>query len=215
MPEMRIDLHVHTTPRSRCSALEPAEAIRAARARGLDGICFTEHNCLWEANALRDLADRHGFLLLRGMEVDTPLGHILVYGLEELPAGRLEICRLRRQVEEAGGIMVAAHPFRNPLYTTGGYGIWSPASIPVEVAARREIFRWVDGIEISNGRGREAERRLALAVGHRLELKTLGGSDAHRPEDVGARVTLFEGLIATEADLVRALREGNVRDAGS
>ena len=80
---MRIDLHVHTAPRSRCSLLDPEEAIRAARARGLDGICFTEHNCLWESRAIKELADRHGFPVLQGVEVDTPCGHLLVYGLEE------------------------------------------------------------------------------------------------------------------------------------
>ncbi|MBI2876312.1 MAG: PHP domain-containing protein [Candidatus Tectomicrobia bacterium] len=71
---MRIDLHVHTSPRSRGSVLDPEEAIRVARARGLDGICFTKHNCLWEAQALKELADRHGFLVLQGVEVDTPGG---------------------------------------------------------------------------------------------------------------------------------------------
>lgn len=206
---MRIDLHVHTAPRSRCSVLDPEEAIRVARARGLDGICFTEHNRLWEARALKELADRHGFPVLQGVEVDTPGGHVLVYGLEELPTGGLDLRQLRRQVEEAGGVMVAAHPFRRPMYATGGYGLWSLAAIPVEVAARREVFRWVDAIEVSNGR--EEETQLALAVSQRLALPALGGSDAHRPKEVGASVTLFEGTLTTGADLVRALKEGRYR----
>lgn len=97
------------------------------------------------------------------------------------------------------------------MYATGGYGLWSLAAIPVEVAARREVFRWVDAIEVSNGRGREEEGRLALAVSRWLDLLAFGGSDAHRPEEVSAGVTLFEGTITTEADMVQALKEGCYR----
>jgi predicted metal-dependent phosphoesterase TrpH len=213
MAELRIDLHVHTDPLSRCSALEPEEAIRAARTRGLDGICFTEHNRLWEAQALKDLADRNGFLVLQGIEVDTSLGHILVYGLEKLPPKGLDLCRLRKLVEESAGIMVAAHPFRKPIYTTGGYGLWSPATIPIELAARREIFRWVDAIEVSGGQTEHEEVQLTLAVGHQLGLRILCGSDAHQAEEVGGGVTVFHEAIETEADLIQAVKEGNVRYA--
>ena len=210
MPESRIDLHVHTAPLSRCSTLDPEEAIRAARTRGLDGICFTEHNRLWEAQALKALADRYGFLVLRGIEVDTSLGHILVYGLEESPPKGLDPCRLRKLVEESGGVMVAAHPFRTPIYATGGYGLWSPATIPAELAARREIFRWVDAIDVSDGHSQQDEAQLTLAVGRQLGLEIICGSDAHRAEEVGGGVTVFQGTIGTETDLIRALKEGNV-----
>ena len=213
MTEMRIDLHVHTTPRSRCSVLDPEEAIRTARDRGLDGICFTEHNSLWEARALKELADRHSFPVFQGVEVDTPLGHVLVYGMEKLPARDLDIRRFRQEVEEAGGIMVSAHPFRRPIYATGGYGVWSSSTIPVEVAARREVFRWVDAIEISTGCGREEEADLVLRVSRLLGLPILGGSDAHRPEEVGRSITLFEEALPSEVDLVQALKDGRMHYA--
>ena len=44
---MRIDLHIHTFPRSACSHLGLSELTEAANHRKLDGICLTEHQVVW------------------------------------------------------------------------------------------------------------------------------------------------------------------------
>ena len=38
---MRVDLHVHTSPKSSCSVLQPEEAVREAARLGLDAVCLT------------------------------------------------------------------------------------------------------------------------------------------------------------------------------
>ena len=40
---MRIDLHIHTSPLSTCSYIDPQELMQEARRLKLDGICLTEH----------------------------------------------------------------------------------------------------------------------------------------------------------------------------
>jgi predicted metal-dependent phosphoesterase TrpH len=78
---MIIDMHVHTNPLSPCSNLSPEEAILEAKLKGLDGICFTEHDVMWDNKRIAYLREKHDFLVFKGIEITTNYGHILVYGL--------------------------------------------------------------------------------------------------------------------------------------
>ena len=78
---MILDLHIHTSWHSADSNLSPIELIREAKRLGLDGVVVTEHDHGWDRFRARELAAEHDFLFLRGMEVSTDLGHILVCGL--------------------------------------------------------------------------------------------------------------------------------------
>jgi predicted metal-dependent phosphoesterase TrpH len=77
---MRIDLHIHTAPRSACSYLDPLELIHEARRLKLDGICLTEHQVLWDIGDVEKLAEDGGIKIFRGNEFTTNQGDILVFG---------------------------------------------------------------------------------------------------------------------------------------
>ena len=109
---MIIDLHVHTNRLSVDSVLDPEEAIQQAKQRGLDGFCITEHNKLWQPEEIKRLRDKWNFLVLSGVEMDTVEGHILVFGLHEEIETFLRASELRQQVDEVGGVMIVAHPFK-------------------------------------------------------------------------------------------------------
>jgi len=79
---MLIDLHTHTAPKSDDSYLKPEELITYAKRAGLDAICLTEHDWFWDEEAIRELCQRHDFLLLPGVEITTEEAHLLVFGLE-------------------------------------------------------------------------------------------------------------------------------------
>ena len=205
---MIIDLHVHTNKYSKCSSLAPDEAILRAKERGLDGICLVEHNAIWSKEELEQLSARHKYLVLRGMEVDTGYGHILVFGLDSYSKEMRDIERLRTIVEKKGGLMIAAHPFRTPIYPQGGYGDWQ-LSLPVEQGVRRRVFSLVDGIEVFNSRSKPNEGLLALKISQFLQLKTVAGSDAHKVPEVGASATVFTDTIKDEEEFVMALNNDN------
>ncbi len=80
---MVIDLHVHSAPASPCSSVTIEQLIEEARSIGLDGICLTDHNHRWDPSEVEALRQKHGFLILRGNEITTDQGDILVLGLEE------------------------------------------------------------------------------------------------------------------------------------
>ncbi len=53
---MRIDLHIHTSPRSACSYMDPNELVQEAQRLNLDGICLTEHQVVWDIAEVEKLA---------------------------------------------------------------------------------------------------------------------------------------------------------------
>ncbi len=89
---MRIDLHIHTSPRSACSYLDPQELIKEARRLKLDGICLTEHQVLWDPDDVDRLAREGGVKIFRGNEFTTNQGDILVFGFYK---DLKELCRSR------------------------------------------------------------------------------------------------------------------------
>ena len=200
---MRIDLHTHTSPRSPCSSIDPLELLREADRLGLDGICLTEHQVLWQPEELVVLAEQAQVAIFRGNEFTTNQGDILVFGYDEDIKELLTIEELHAAVREAGGFMIAAHPFRG--FKTFGIG---QLQMTVEQACTRKVFDFVDAIEVKNGKVSEEENDMAAKVATRLGLPGTAGSDAHRVDEVGKWTTDFEREIENEQELIEELRAG-------
>lgn len=203
---MRIDLHIHTTPRSSCSHISPAALIKEAKRQGLDGVCLTEHQNIWPREEVDRLADEGGIRIFRGNEFTTNQGDILVFGYYEDMKNLLMIEDLRKAVQESGGIMIAAHPFRG--FKTVGI---SKLHMTVEQACKRKVFAFVDAIEVGNGKLSQEENEMAAKVAQHLSLLGTVGSDAHQTDEIGRWVMDFELDIADERELVTELRAGRYR----
>ncbi len=197
---MQIDIHTHTRFGSNCSYMDPAELAKQAKVVGLNAVCITEHNMFWEKVDLSRLSREHHMLVLGGVEVSTEYGDILVYGLRESVVGIGSVDELRRLVDDAGGVMIAAHPFRGDMLRNG--------RIDVDEMAARPIFELVDAVEIFNGMSSRKEIEFGCEVARRLGLKGTGGSDAHAVHTVGQCVTVFGKDIRDEEELVAELRAG-------
>lgn len=198
-----IDLHVHTSPASPCSSAPVEDLIVEAKRIGLDGICLTDHNHVWRPEHVEDLRQRHGFLVLRGNEITTDQGDVLVFGLDRDIQGIIRLEDLRVEVVRTGGFMIAAHPFRGFLT----FGVDKLGLTP-EKAMTRKLFQFVDAVEILNGKVNEEENRFAAEVARRLDLVLTGGSDAHEVEEVGQYATRLSSPVRDEQDLIEALRTG-------
>ena len=207
---MIIDLHNHTTPGSPDSLIRPRELVTIAKRVGLDGVCITEHGNR-KAEGIEELSREYNFLVLGGFEATTELGDILVFGVDSCPSNILRAAELRRFVVEAGGVMIAAHPFRNYI-SRRAYRL-SRDSLSIEQACSLEIFRLVDAIEVVNGWSTEDDVIFTQEVCNRLALKGTGGSDAHLTTQIGSCVTIFENTIRTEQDLVAELKGGRFQAA--
>jgi len=204
-----IDLHTHTRWGSACGYMDPSELVQRAKEVGLDGVCITEHNQLWNEEAIGRLSRKHDFLVIGGVEVSTDCGEVLVFGLHEPVLHVYRAEELRTMAERADGVMIAAHPFRGDrLCADARQGETEEA---VAQACARPLFGLVEGVEVCNGRSGVWEQTFTRLVAERLGLVATGGSDAHSVLGVGTCVTAIEGTVRTERDLVRAIRERRVR----
>ena len=217
MPSI-IDLHVHTRQGSLDSALTPEELVAELWRLGLTGAMVTEHNG-WSRHHFDEFMRNQEVLVVRALEVYTPLGHILTLGLESHvtgPAGDINTVRqLRQEVLRVGGYMILAPPFRflfdPPGIYTQNYLFPDPATLPQtpEGAANHPIWELVDELEVVNGGNIEVENRFAQGVAKALGWWGTGGSDAHSVQGLGKGATSFKGDIRNEKDLLEALRAGD------
>ena len=190
-----LDLHVHSHL-SGDNAADPEECIARAVERGLQGIAFTEHYSYGISEPIEELRLRYraSLLVVRGVEYSAAEGHCLVFGVDtdRLCAPYAPVAELVRLVAERGGAVVPSHPYR------GGSGLGDRVlTLPGIVA-----------LEGHNGCNAGALNRRALEAARRLGLPVTGGSDAHRPEDVGDCFTRFRRRV-TEDNLVALLRAGD------
>lgn len=202
---MVIDLHVHTSHGSGDSVLDPVDMVESGEQIGLDGVCITEHGMVWYKHDFESFRRQHNpaLTIIKGMEVGTDLGHILVFGLDAYVSGIHWVEKLRRVVDEVGGFMIFAHPFR--LFDDLGLRVSKPSFEDVMNDSR---LRFVDEIEVANGENSEHENFLALQMTKKLGFKGTAGSDAHSTHGLGCFTTVFEREIETEADLIRELKAG-------
>jgi predicted metal-dependent phosphoesterase TrpH len=203
---MKIDLHIHTSPLSACSYIDPQELIQEARRLQLDGICLTEHQVVWDPDEVDKLAGEAGIRIFRGNEFTTNQGDILVFGFYEDIKELLIIQELREKVTAAGGYMIVAHPFRG--FKTFGIG---QLQLTVEQACKRKVLEFVDAVEVGNGKLSPEENNMARKVAEKLGLPGTGGSDAHRVDEIGTWVTVFEKEIESEIELVQELHAGRFK----
>ena len=202
---MIIDLHVHTRPRSEDSDLEPDELIRHAKRSGLDGVCLTEHDWHWTDEQIARLSRAHDLPVFRGIEISSDEGHLLVFGLEEYRFGMHHADFVRRLVDEVGGVVILAHPFRRQVKYNS-----NPGQL-LDAVCKNPVLDLVDAVETLNGGSNDKENGFARELCGRLSLKAVGGSDAHCLSDVPSFATEFERRINSLEELIVELRAGRFK----
>ena len=202
-----IDIHTHTYPTSDDSTLVPERLIEEAMRIGLDGICITDHDGFWEPGDIDELSRRYGYLVLPGCEVTTEEGHLLVYGLDRYIFGMHRAAFVRKLVDDAGGVIVVAHPYRRNYSEQAANG-GATYDEMLDRACSNTVFDIADAVEVLNGRGTAQENAFSQDIAARFEMNGTGASDAHRLEDLGTFATEFQRPVHTLEDLVRELAAG-------
>lgn len=192
---MLFELHAHTTKYSSCSHMDPEEYIEAARGKGLAGVCLTEHNTFWPEDEYREFCrEAEGLIVINGNEQrcwdgDVIQGDFLVFGCR-FNLERPTASQLIELVHSAGGIVIAAHPFREMLGVS--------EDLIYQLA--------LDAVEVYSSNQELWQTRLACSVAKKMDIPIISGSDAHVPELVGYSVTRFTIPIRDERDFVNAIK---------
>jgi hypothetical protein len=203
-----VDMHVHTVRGAADSSLTPDQLIEEATRIGLTGVNISEHDRVWEPHLLEEFRERSGLFVSRGMEVSTDMGHMIVIGLDRYVPGIRRAAELRKVLDEVGGFMTVAHPFRHffdPIHFRRD-GRPPFEMTPEEAAERMPVFKLVDEIEIANGGSTPRENQFALKVAKVLGKRGIGASDCHSTNGVGYFVTVFEEELRDQEHMLELLR---------
>jgi predicted metal-dependent phosphoesterase TrpH len=196
---IRIDLHVHSV-RSPDSRLSLEQIVSRLPHTELRGFALTDHNTIDGHAALTELRSRFPtYLFLPGAEISTREGHLLAYGIRELPPAHRSVADTVDWVRAHGGEPVLAHPFRR------AHGVGRRVAEAANVPA----------LESRNGHNSEMTNLRAEHVAAKRSIGMTGGSDAHAPEEVGRAYTEFDPSIASVDDLLEAIRRGRTVAAGA
>jgi acyl dehydratase/predicted metal-dependent phosphoesterase TrpH len=205
------DLHVHSTDGSD-DAGGTVEGyckwVEARRNNGyhIDGFVLTEHRRYLAEADYAGLAEQYNIRILRGIEVETDVGHVLVYGVNDDFLGRFDLSDIAlpyadvfSAADEAGGIAVGAHAGRPRI------------GLVEHVGERGVSLETVGAIEALNGGSSDFENGRALDLAHEHGLGAVGGSDAHFVSALGRCLTEFDVEVTNNDELVAALRSGAFR----
>jgi predicted metal-dependent phosphoesterase TrpH len=198
---MILDLHAHSikSDDGRAKVQNYCQWIKT-RNIPIDGFVLTEHRQFDNESDYSGLAEQHGITILKGSEVETEYGHVLVFGVTpELQAAfdfsniHLPLAEVLAACEAHGAVAAPCHPGRKR----------------VGMAAHLEEFGVPAGVrivEIYNGGSRGDEDNIAMQLAQEQHYLGIGGSDAHIVSHIGRCATEFPVDIHTEADLVNALK---------
>ena len=205
-----VDMHVHTSPTSSDSMLNPHDLVRVAGENGLTGVNISDHDHVIERHAREAFREQYADTFINfGMEVSTDLGHMIAVGLHTYLPGIRRAAQLRLELERVGGFLIIAHPFRRLFDDVTAMRTGKTFDLTPERAAETmHVFKVVHAIEIANGANTPRENEFAEEVARLLGITTTGGSDAHSTSGIGVFSTGFERAIASEADLLEELHAG-------
>ena len=182
----------------------------AAKKRGIDGVCITDHERYEGFRVAKRMGQEMGIPVFMGIEIRTIEGDILVYSVDALDFSVLSSglegnIRPRAQslldfVNEKDGLCVAAHPYRS---TAPGLG------------EHMELVEGLWGVEVRNGNCPKHVNGQAEETAQKLGLRAIGGSDAHWAGAVGAYYTDFENAVSNQEEFISALKEGKLTPAGT
>lgn len=191
---MNADLHVHSV-HSNDGKQTVAEILNECRTKNIGAVALTDHN---EIGAWDDIGDVSDIIVIKGIEVTTSEGHILAYGVDRAIPRNLPIKDTVDLIHEAGGIAVAAHPYR----------WWSG------IGGKNVPNMGFDAVESINGRSLKSSNNRALKLAEKLNLPIVGGSDAHTSPSVGRTYTVFPDSCKNEKDVLTAILNKQTQTGG-
>lgn len=196
-----VDLHTHSikSDDGRAKVENYCQWIRS-KALPIDGFVLTEHRQFDQESDYSALAKKFDLRILKGSEVETEYGHVLVFGVTDKLLGsfdfsstRLSLATVLAACEEHGAVAVPCHPGRRRV---GMFSHTDELGVPEGVRI----------VEIYNGGSRDNEDRVARDMAAKLGYVGTGGSDSHIVSHIGRCATRFPAEIRNEKELVEALK---------
>ena len=198
---MILDLHAHSikSDDGRAKVRNYCQWIRS-RDIGIDGFVLTEHRQFDFESDYSGLARDFDQVILKGSEVETEYGHVLVFGVTpalteafDFTAIGLSLADVIAACDAHDAVAVPCHPGRRRV---GMNAHIADLGVPPGVRI----------VEVMNGGSRGDEDAVAQRMAADQGYLGIGGSDAHIVSHIGRCATQFPGRVESEGELVEALR---------
>jgi len=160
---LKLDLHLHSKY-SDDGMGSPSELIKSIKKKGLDGMAITDHNTLEGSLKALQIAPKD-FIVIPGLEISTLQGHLLGLNVkDDIPRAK-SIEETIENINEAGGIAVVPHLFRN---MSG-----------IKKENLKKIHNKIPAIEVFNSCSLPNTNLKIVKYAKRYNLGGTGGSDSH------------------------------------
>jgi|Deesub1362B_J571_1020462.scaffolds.fasta_scaffold18535_2 hypothetical protein len=166
---VKIDLHVHSFY-SLDSSIPVKRLAKLIKLKNLDGIALTDHDTMRGVPQAKELLEKAHLIFIPGVEISTPLGHVVGLFISEVPPQKTLPDALDN-IKSQGGISIAPHPFDTSLRKSLGKKIFNFKFDGMEIFSSRCILRKSD--------------LLAKQVCKDLDLIGIATSDAHSWTELG------------------------------
>jgi predicted metal-dependent phosphoesterase TrpH len=199
-----LDLHTHSikSDDGRAKVENYCQWIKA-RQIPIDGFVLTEHRQFDFDSDYSALAAKYDLVILKGSEVETEYGHVLVYGVNEALTESFDfssidtpLATVLAATAEHGAIAAPCHPGRPRV---GMFAHTEELGIPSGVRI----------VEIYNGGSRDDEDQIAIDQAGLQGYLGIGGSDSHIVSHVGRCATRFDQPVHNIDQLLEALQSGD------
>lgn len=200
---MLLDLHTHSikSDDGRAKVENYCQWINSKKLP-IDGFVLTEHRQFDFDSDYSELAQKTGITILKGAEVETEYGHVLVFGVTpslyaefDFSDIKLPLAMVIEKAEAHGAVAAPCHPGRPRV---GMFAHTDELGVPEGVKI----------VEIFNGGSRDNEDQIAIDNAEKLGYQGIGGSDSHIVSHIGRCATRFPNDIHNEQELVDALKAG-------
>ena len=198
---MILDLHAHSikSDDGRAKVQNYCQWIRTKNVP-IDGFVLTEHRQFDFESDYSELAEKNDLVILKGAEVETEYGHVLVFGVTEALTREFDFTDIHLNLadvlaacEKHNAVAVPCHPGRERV------GMWAHIDT-------HGVPEGVRIVETYNGGSRGNEDQVAQQMADEQGYLGIGGSDAHIVSHIGRCATRFPEPIRSENELVAALK---------
>ena len=190
---MKADLHVHSCF-SEDGHSTPQEILEKAKELGFGCIAVTDHNSFAAFEELKDFTD---VIFVPGEEVGSADGHIIALGIDREIPKHLSIPETIDLIHEAGGIAIAAHPYR----------WWSGLG-------RKNVIPEFDGVEAKNSKSTPGANYRSKKLAQSFGKMVTAGSDAHNRFAAGWAYVVISDDCKTWQDVIEEIKAGRVEVRG-
>lgn len=190
---IQADLHLHTKF-SLDSSINPKSLVDQLYAHSSTKvIAVTDHDTVEGYFKVKELASAYqDILVIPGIEVGTPVGDLIVLGVEEKPPTPWDIKDTLSFAKTRGGVIIVPHPYRE-------HGLGSSVKNYT-----------VDAIETLNGNAPTHINHLAENLAKELNLPGVAGSDAHSIDELWTVHNEIQASLDID-EVLKAVKKGLVK----